>query len=387
MASCSYLTIPERSKKQLLDLFSTSEVQPSQWCTVVPKGENSFECTPSHSSKDYTTTKGCDEAVKRYLHESFEKVFTENGHVGTFWEDFSFNVTHKLGLTYREVQKMNGMKLYSEAKLQQSILNPILKEVSGAICIIPNEKGETLKADFLIEDEIVLQDEKGGHKPAIDAVIQFSNKDDKVRAFVPIEMKLDLDTKQYSQIACYMNKVSTAEDIRGCIMVGILIDKKQFRLAFSVFCNKEGVPLPIVHISPPLQWRSEPESIISEESMLTLACTFLTGRVERIKYEPEKHLQDIKTLLENLIELGKFLLRSPHTLQKPIRENVLAASFSRKMAEMQKFQQVKNQEYENEIKELKEKQKMMEEFISKEKSKELKELETGKPKRKIRKCN
>ena len=48
--------------------------------------------------------------------------------MGTFWEDFSFNVTHKLGLTYREVQKRKGMKLYSEAKLQQSILNPILHE-------------------------------------------------------------------------------------------------------------------------------------------------------------------------------------------------------------------------------------------------------------------
>ena len=387
MASCSYLTIPERSKQQLLDLFSTSEVQLSQWCTVVPKGENSFKCTPSNSNKFYNLIPRCDEAVKTHLRESFKKVFGGNGIVRTFWEDFSFNITHKLGLTYREVQKMNGMKSYSEVKLQQGILNPILKEVSGAICIIPNMKGKTLKADFLIEDEIVLQDEKGGHKPAIDAVIQFSSKDDRVRAFVPIEMKLDLDTKQYSQIACYMNKVSTAEDIRGCIMVGILIDKKQFRLAFSVFCNKEGVPLPIVHISPPLQWRSEPESIISEESMLTLACTFLIGQVERIEYDPKEHLQDVTISPERLIELGELLSQSPHIFQKPIHENVL--SLSRKVDEQQKalnVQREKIEEQEKEIKELKEKQKEIEERVfSKEKSIELQESEAGKPKCKIRK--
>ena len=173
---------------------------------------------------------------------------------------------------------MNGM--YSEAKLQQSILNPILKKVSGATCIIPNMKIETLKADFLTEDKVDLQDGRSGQKPTIDAVIQFSNKDHgKVRVSIPIEMKIDLDTKHYSQIACYMNKLSTSEDIRGCIMVGILIDKKQFQLAFSVFCSG-AVPLPIVHISPPVQWRSESKGIIPKESILTLACTFLIGQLE-----------------------------------------------------------------------------------------------------------
>ena len=138
-------------------MLSTSEVQPSQWCTVVPsEDENSFECTPSNSDKFYTLISRCDETVKKHLYESFKKVFDEQAHVDTFWEDFSLNVTHKLGLTYRDVQKVNGMKLYSEAKLQQSILNPILENVSEAICIIPNVKGETLKADFLIEDKIVL---------------------------------------------------------------------------------------------------------------------------------------------------------------------------------------------------------------------------------------
>ena len=51
----------------------------------------------------------------------------------------------------RKYKKIN--RIYSEAKLQQSFLNKILKEVSGATCIIPSTEIETLKADFLIEDE------------------------------------------------------------------------------------------------------------------------------------------------------------------------------------------------------------------------------------------
>ena len=381
MTTFSDLTVPEWSKQQLLDLFSTSEVQPSQWCTVIPKGENSFEHTPSNSDTYYTLISGCDETAKKCLHDSFKKVFDEQAHVGTFWEEFSLNVTHKLGLTYKEVQKLNGMKLYSEAKLQQSILNPILKEVSGTICIIPNVKGEMLKADFLIEGEIVLvQDEKRGHRPTVDAVIQFSNKDDKVRAFVPIEMKLNLDTKQYSQIACYMNKVSTAEDIRGYIMVGILIDKKQFRLAFSMF-HSGAVPLPIVHISPPLQWRSEPESIISEESMLTLACTFLIGRVERIEYDPEEHLQDVTISPKKLIELGEFLLQNPHTFQRPIHESVVSLLW--KVKEQQKVLNIIQEIIEEQKKEIKELKELKKQVISMEKSIELQESQAGEPKRKI----
>ena len=344
MASCSCLSLPELSKQQLLDLFSTSEAQKHQWCRVIPNNKDSLKCTPSASDKYYRVIAGCDEVVKTKLRKSFEKVFIEHGHVETFWEDFALNVTHKLRLTYREVQKINGM--YSEAKLQQSILNPILKEVSGATCIIPGTKIETLRSDFLIEDEIELQAGRKGQKPTVDAVIQFSNENGKVRMSIPIEMKIDLDTKHYSQIACYMNKLSTAEDIRGCIMVGILIDKKQFRLAFSVFCSGT-VPLPIVHISPPVQWRSESKGIISEESMLTLACTFLIGQLERIEFDPKKHLQDIKVAPESLIGMGELLLQTPHTFLKPKRESIV--SLSKKQEEQQK-----------EIEELKERVKELE---------------------------
>ena len=343
-------SLPELSREQLLGLFSKE--QATQWCSVVPNDIDSLTHTPSDSYRCYSISPGCDEVVKSYLSESFEKVFTEQGNVETFWEDFALNVTHKLGLTYREVQKMKTT--YTETKLQQSILNPILKEVSGAVSIIPNIKGETLKADFLIEDEIELQAARRGQKPTIDAVIQFSNKGGMVRAFVPIEMKTELDTKHYSQITSYMNKLMTAEDIRGCIMVGILIDKKQFRLAFSVFRSRM-VPLPIVHISPPTQWRSESKGIILDESMLTLACTFLIEQLKRIEFDPRKHLQNIKLSAQSLIDMGGILLQQPHIFLTPKHESIL--SLTKKLEKQQK-----------EIEQLKEKIKKLEDSDSEDNS-------------------
>ena len=323
-------SIPELAKQKLEELFSMP--CRDQWCTVVPKDKDGLVCTPSDSNKYYSLSGGCKENVKDHLRKSFKKIFTDRGHVETFWEDFTLTVTHKLGLTYREVQKMSGsLSSYSEAKLQQCIINPILKEVSKAASIIPDIKDETIKTDFLIEDEIEIQEGKRGQKPSVDAVIQVSNKDNKVIAFVPIEIKLDIDTKHYSQIACYMNKLSTAKDIRDCVMVGIIIDKKQFRLAFSVF-KKDKVPLPIVHISPPIEWRSESIGSIVDESMLILTCTFLIGQLERIEIDSDS---EILKSHPNVMELGAILLKKPHTLREPKRE-MLSLPLKRKLEEQQK---------------------------------------------------
>lgn len=302
-------SIPELAKMQIKELFS--DTKPSQWCTLVPNDEQSLECKPSDSSKHYTKNPGGEEDVRCYLHRSFEQIFSERGHVETFWMDFSMDVTHKLGLTYREAHKLNGTaSSYSEVKLRHCILHPILKEVSKATCIIPDIKDETIKIDYLIEDEIELEEGKQGQKPAVDAVIQVSNMRDKVIALVPIEMKLDIETKHYSQIACYMNKLSTAEDIRDSVMVGIIVDKKQFRLAFSVFRDQD-VPLPIVHISPPTAWRSESSGIVYEQSMLVLVCTFLIGQTQRLQHDPKKHYP-----YKSLTAMGTILMRSPHDLTK-----------------------------------------------------------------------
>ena len=356
-------SVSELAKQQLLDLFVTST--PSQWCTVLPKCNRSLECTPSNSTEHFSLIPGCEEEVKELLKTSFEKMFTNRGHVETFWEDFTLRVTHKLGLTYREVQKRNGtLSSYSEAKLQQCILNPILREVSKAACIIPYLKEHSIKTDFLIEDEIEIQEGKSGQKPSVDAVIQLSNKKDVAVAYVPIEMKVEIDPNHYSQIACYMNKVSTAEGIHDCVMVGVIIDKKQFRLAFSAYCDK-NVPLPIVHISPPIEWRSESDGIIFEQSMLILACTFLVGQMKRIQFDSTKSYDSLPGT--TLIEIGKSLFDNPYKLKRLRREEVSSRYLMNEVAELKLKDEKKQREIEELKKKLENQQKLLEDEMLKRK--------------------
>ena len=334
-ATAESASIPELSRKQLQDLFMPEE--DNQWCRLVPKGKKSLECcTPSNSSTWYSMNpSGCEKDVKDYLKKAFEKIFMKRGHADSFWDEFTLNVTHKLGLTYRKTRRLNGtLASYSEAQLQQNILNPILKEVSNAASIIPDIEHETIKTDFIIEDEVEMHEGRSGQKPTVDAMIQVSNKDDKVVACVPVEMKIDIGIKHYSQIACYMNKLSTVEDIASYVMVGVIIDNKQFRLAFSVYCDKhtESVPLPIVHISPPVEWRSD-NSLCSiyPQSMLTLACTFLIGQLKRLPFSEEYPTLRGEPSAEDIIEMGNILIRSPHIIHKPVREVANELSLKRQV--------------------------------------------------------
>ena len=214
---------------------------------------------------------------------------------------------------------------------------PILKEVSKAASIIPDIEDETIKTDFFIQDEIELSVGKGGQKPAVDAMIQISNKDDKAVACVPVEMKIDMDTKHYSQIACYMNKLSTAKDVADSVLVGIIIDSRQFRLAFSVYYdeNSGSIPLPVVHISPPIEWRSDHSfHSIHPQSMLTLACTFLIGQLKRVPFPKEYSTICGEPSATKIIEMGNILIKKPHVIHKPYRE--IEVSLKRQLEEQRK---------------------------------------------------
>ena len=194
-----------------------------------------------------------------------------------------------------------------------------------------------IRTDYMVEDELI-DKMKNGKRPSVDAVIQVSNMDNKILALVPVEVKVDMAVKDFSQIACYINKLSSVEDVRDYVMVGIIIDKKQFRLAFSACCS-QSVPLPIVHISPPIAWKTD--SFIHEPSMLVLACSFLIGQVKRLEYTANMS-QGItsRVSLSSLKEMGEELCKHPVVLYKPDIERL---GLKRQLDEQQK-----------EIKELKE---------------------------------
>ena len=144
-------------------------------------------------------------------------------------------------------------------------------------------------------------------------------------------MMKEMEVKHYSQLACYMNKLSTAEDLAtNSVMVGIIIDNSQFRLAFSVYQLKDedsiSIPLPIVYISPPIQWRSETNnllcnSLIQPQSMLTLACTFLIGQLKRLHFSDDYQAPfPGKPSAKDIIEMGNILMKNPHIMHKAMEE-------------------------------------------------------------------
>ena len=237
--------------------------------------------------------------------------------------------THKLGLTYRELA--NGkIEKYNEAQLQQMVLNPLMRELSKAACIIPNISDEVIK-DFLVQDEVEIIPDQPGQKPAVDALIQISKADGTVIVCVPTETKVDMNIKHYSQIACYTNKLSTVRELTKFVMTGVIIDKRSFRLAFSVYYKGE-TPLPIVHISPPIEWKSESSCTVDQSALLTLACTFLTGQLRRQEYR-EGMCSGVST--DDLQEWGELLQKTPHELGKPTKQTLYLLSLQKKQKDLE----------------------------------------------------
>ena len=345
--------IPVQSRKQLKELFTEKKLE-NQWFSLWPNSPDALKCAPSSSSKEFTSVYGCDNDIKQFLSREFDKIFDKQGHVASFWDidGFEMNLTQSLGLTYRELACRTNGKLgkYSEAQLQHMVLNPLLRGLSKAAMIIPSIKDEAIKTDFLVQDQVEMVSGKKGSKPTIDAMIQISRADDdKVVTCVPIEMKVDMNIEHYSQIACYINKLSTVKELTKYVMIGIIIDKKQFRMAFSAY-RKGDIPLPLVHVSPPTQWRSEDTSMIDQCAMLSLACTFLTGQLERQEYT-KAHCGEMST--DDLTELGKQLLQNPHELGKPETQSVhwrsLKQEYDKKLA-AQGFKIAKLEEIVNDLK-------------------------------------
>ena len=80
-------------------------------------------------------------------------------------------------------------------------------------------------------------------------------------------MKID-DLKQE---AAYCNKIGTCANFAGKMIVGVLIDSKNYQLAFTPYMDAKQQSLPLVCVSLPIMWRNEdlhPLSINSAAIML-----------------------------------------------------------------------------------------------------------------------
>ena len=161
----------------------------------------------------------------------------------------------------------------------------------------------TVSSHLVIQDKIKMG-RASGRPPAVDATIQI-NKGDTCEVLIPVEIKVGIELNHLYQIAAYVTKVSTANELQKKVVIGMIIDTNNFNLVFSPYTyhDESGIelPLPIVNVSPPIVWRntsSFPQGqilfSILPAALMVIACTCYFER-KRLDYNQRINPQVLAT--------------------------------------------------------------------------------------------
>ena len=273
--------------------------------------------TPSKAAAENFNIKECCE-IRAKLQEGFSHIF-EHSHVSTFWEDLVFKLKRAGG-----IHPVATRKRQNEEQLVTSMIYPTMKKVVDSISIIPGKCTNGLNAqrpEGVVSSHLVIQDEikmgnSSGQSPAVDAMIQISDGND-CKVLIPVEVKVEIEEKHLYQVAAYVTKVSTAKELEKKVVIGIIIDKEFFKLVFSPYyffdeTKGEPVPLPIVYVSPLIQWKeTSPQTLLSivPAALLVIACTCYF-QLERIEC-------DTKDIDSQVLDVARKLFKTRHEV-KPI---------------------------------------------------------------------
>lgn len=278
--------------------------------------------TPSEAVKEDFIVEECCE-IRANLKEGFDHIF-EHSHVNKFWEELAFQLKQTTG-----IRPVASRKRRNEEHLVTSLIQPTLEKIVNSISIIPRKhtNGSTMQqlqgivsSHLVIQDEIKMGD-ASGRPPAVDATIQISDGDI-CEVLIPVEVKVKIVLHHLYQIAAYVTKVSTAEELEKKVVIGIIMDTNNFNLVFSPYSydDKSGnkpVPLPIVYVSPPITWRDSSPSgqilfSILPAALMVIACTcyFQLDRIEC----------DKNNIDSQVLNMARKLLQNRHMI-KPILDD------------------------------------------------------------------
>ena len=164
-----------------------------------------------------------------------------------------------------------GGKLYNmyeqgrEVDLRRELLTPLLEKVAHCAASLTRSGLDVKAADdvityhsaFTLETKTQARHSRCGRKPQCDYA--FSGwLHDEALYFIPIEAKVRATEAHVAQLANYMSTTPLGECRRPYASVGLLIDQYAVRLAFSIMSlDSDGktLPLPIILITPQLEWR------------------------------------------------------------------------------------------------------------------------------------
>ena len=279
--------------------------------------------TPSRATdRDFEDEECC--TIKAELKEGFDHIF-ECSHVSKFWEKLAFNIKQAIG-----IRPVASRKRRNEEHLVTSLIQPTLENVVNSLSMIPRKPNSkqlegTVSSHLVVQDEIRTRN-ASGRSPAVDATIQI-NEGDTCEVFIPVEIKVGIELNHLYQIAAYVTKVSTANELQKKIVIGMIIDTNNFNLVFSPYTYRDesgiepvSVPLPIVYVSPPIVWRdSSPQSqvpfSILPAALMVIACTCYFER-ERLDYN--------QTINPQVLATAHQLLKTKHKIE-PIYDDLFRA--------------------------------------------------------------
>lgn len=133
----------------------------------------------------------------------------------------------------------------------------------------------------------------------------------------PVEGKGLLKLKHCLQLASYMCRTNTCQDLRGQVHLGICIDQNQFIFLFSPL-EHDRRRLPIFYQTPPFTWRNNLE--LKRESCLLLALAYLL-HARRLILDTSNLKQFLSDQQVQLVtDTAKFVLQEPYTVAVPAED-------------------------------------------------------------------
>ena len=146
----------------------------------------------------------------------------------------------------------------NEGDVSRYLVKPLLERAANAMPTTPFVGGgNCLEYCSGLDAETQSQSpSSSGVGPKVDFTMMGFNGKDAVY-IIPVEVKTAMVEKDMAQIARYMSTMGNGPHIKDLSMVGMLIDEKKIRFAFSLFSSNATIPLPLVLITKEFEWRHE----------------------------------------------------------------------------------------------------------------------------------
>ena len=207
----------------------------------------------------------------------------------TFWDQFFMSILFQIG-----GKLYNTYEQGREVGLRRELLTPLLEKAAHCAASLTRSGLYVEAADdvityhsaFTLETRTEARQSRRGRKPQCDYA--FSGwLHEEALYFIPIEATVRATEVHVAQLAHYMSTTPLGDYRRPYASVGLLIDQYAVRLAFSVMSFDSGgkiLPLPLILITPQLEWRVESTA---QKHVCVLLALLGVFHVERSIQDPD----------------------------------------------------------------------------------------------------